>query len=576
MRRDHRRGLTDALKEQRGVVLVLSLAVMLLLSVMAITLLVTALTEDTISSNSANHARAFYAAEAGLESGLVDLKVLLTGSATPTDAQLSAIAAPTLSDANYAFVTFEVTRTTPMPYQTVIASGPYQGLNALTTDYEITSRVTGPRESRANLGQIIQYQEIPLFQFGVFYGRGVDLEIAPGPPMTFNGRVHSNSNIYVVHDTTKFDSSLTTTGNIYRYLKRDPSTRGSNPQIKDSTGTYQDLNFDHEFDHNFDNPWGEADWKDAVLSTFDGLLQDSAMDIQEIIPPIPGLFHDPADPDVVSHQMIEKGGASDSAEMQEAKLYYEAGLRLEANDSGVLTATDTNGNPVDLSGCDADTVTTPTFNDKRELRDMTVTQVDIGKLVACGKAPANGILYVSHDGASPAVRVVNGAQLPSGGLTVVSENPMYVQGDYNTVNKQPAAIMADAITVLSNNWGPNNSDAKGSLKTHKRSATDTTVNAAFALGPGAESVPGQGNGQLENLIRFLEDWNGTTFTYNGSLISLWHSLQATADWRCCGSSGDNYYRPPNRNWGYDTLFDTSLPPGTPRGVLVTKQRWSQA
>jgi len=32
---------------------------------------------------------------------------------------------------------------------------------------------------------------VPLFQFGVFYGKGVDLEIVPGANMSFNGRVHS-------------------------------------------------------------------------------------------------------------------------------------------------------------------------------------------------------------------------------------------------------------------------------------------------------------------------------------------------------------------------------------------------
>lgn len=85
----------------------------------------------------------------------------------------------------------------------------------------------------------------------------------------------------------------------------------------------------------------------------------------------------------------------------------------------------------------------------------------------------------------------------------------------------------------------------------------------------------QGNGQLENVIRFLENWNGKNFNYNGSIIALWHSQQATGDWRCCGNSGNNYYRPPNRNWAYDPLFDTNIPPGTPRGILTMKVRWSQ-
>src|SRR5262249_60515768 len=134
-----------------------------------------------------------------------------------------------------------------------------------------------------------------------------------------------------------------------------------------------------------------------------------------------------------------------------------------------------------------------------------------------------------------AVRLVNGSQLPSQGLTVVSEHPVHIQGDYNTVAKAPAAVLADAVTVLSNNWAPNGRDAQGDLATSTRPATPTTVNAALALGPSVESVMNQGNGQLENDIRFLEDWNGNTFSYNGSIIDLWHSQQAVGTWQCCGS-----------------------------------------
>jgi hypothetical protein len=164
----------------------------------------------------------------------------------------------------------------------------------------------------------------------------------------------------------------------------------------------------------------------------------------------------------------------------------------------------------------------------------------------------------------------------------VSENPVYVLGDYNTKQKVPAAIMGDAITVLSKNWKGeevydgnedptgNDSDNKGNQSGSNRQAKDTTVNAAFALGPGAESTMGLGNGQLENSIRFLEDWSGKTFTYSGSIISLWHSLQATGQWVCC-----NYYSPPRRDWSYDTTFSATPPPGTPRGIIMMKGRWSQ-
>ncbi len=55
--------------EQRGIVLILSLLVMTILSILGLAFLATARTEDTIASNYRNHTAAFYAAEAGLESG---------------------------------------------------------------------------------------------------------------------------------------------------------------------------------------------------------------------------------------------------------------------------------------------------------------------------------------------------------------------------------------------------------------------------------------------------------------------------------------------------------------------------
>ena len=58
------------LNEQQGTVLVISMLVMAVLAVMGLAFLMTARTEDTIASNYRNHTAAFYAAEAGLESGV--------------------------------------------------------------------------------------------------------------------------------------------------------------------------------------------------------------------------------------------------------------------------------------------------------------------------------------------------------------------------------------------------------------------------------------------------------------------------------------------------------------------------
>ena len=557
---------------QEGLALVLTLLILTLLSVLAVGLSALGMTEGAASGSWKDYSSAFFAADAGLESGVVNLRTILQGRPNPTTADLNGIAAPSLITPGLSFAAFSVTKAAPA-HQTTFAGGPYAGFTGIVTDYRIAASATGPGGSSAALTQVFQLTQLPLFQFGVFYGRGVDLEIAPGPLMTFNGRVHANSSIYLgAGSTLKFNSTITTAGTINRYLKRDPSSIpwGNNPQIMDNNAVYQNLNFDHTYKPNFGSQWASAtDWKNQATSTFGSQVRDSAMGVAELTPLIPDLFYNPSNPDVVSHELIEMPTGSDSADLKAAKLYSQAGLRIVDG-----AATDGQGNSVSLPG---GIVTTTSFYDAREAQTMTVTEVDVGQLRSTGLAPANGILYVATtSGTGKAVRLVNGSRLPSQGLTVVSQNPVYIRGDYNTVNKVAAAVLGDAITVLSNNWAANNSDGKGNQSTSARPASATTVNAAFATGPSAESQPNQGNGQLENVIRFLEDWNGRNFTYSGSIVSLWHSLQATGAWNAPGTGAGQYYTAPARIWSYDTLFNTTVPPGTPSAIIMAKGRWSRS
>ena len=96
----------------------------------------------------------------------------------------------------------------------------------------------------------------------------------------------------------------------------------------------------------------------------------------------------------------------------------------------------------------------------------------------------------------PAVRVMNGKGLPPQdgpfGFTLATPMPLYVWGDYNATNifgsslsqnnaayTAPAALMADAITLLSDNWTDSNS-----LTKHNGGPTagQTTINAACLMG----------------------------------------------------------------------------------------------
>ncbi|HTY79366.1 MAG TPA: hypothetical protein VMI34_16185 [Candidatus Bathyarchaeia archaeon] len=560
-------------RRERGSVLPLTIIAMLLFSVLGFTLVAMGTTELTISGSWKQYSAAFYGAESGIESAVVALRGILASTPTPTDAQLAAITAPVLSDPKLAFTTFSVTRVVPTPpysYTTTFASGPYAGFSGQVTDFLITSEVRGDNGTKSRQTQILRHVQVPLFQFGVFYGAGVDLEIAPGPAMTFNGRVHANSSIYVgAGSTLSFDSTITSAGTIQRQIKRSSDTPwGNDPSIKDANGNYRNLNFDHTYRPGFGTTWSAPAWQSQAANVFGNTVRDSAMGVGQIIPPVPDLFYNPSNPDVIAHQLIEVPSDGDSTDLRAAKMYSKAGLKVV---DGV--ATDGSGNAVTLP---AGVITSKSFFDARENRTMSVVEVNVGLLRSSGVAPTNGVMYVASTGTpGAAVRLVNGSQLPSQGLTVVSQNPAYIQGDYNTVNKVPAAVLADAVTVLSNRWGSNGSDAKGALTTDTRPASPTTVNAAFALGPSGESSMNQGNGQLENDIRFLEDWSAQTFTYQGSIVDLWHSQQATGQWQCCGTTAGQYYTAPTRVWSYDTMFNTTPPPGTPQGVLLLRGPWTQ-
>ncbi len=180
--------------------------------------------------------------------------------------------------------------------------------------------------------------------------------------------------------------------------------------------------------------------------------------------------------------------------------------------------------------------------------------------------------------------------VPPGGFTVASENPVYVQGDYNSSAADPtwtnpaaaepahssAAIIADAVTMLSNNWDDRRSFINASAgPAGNRTAVTSFYRVAVAAGkninfpsPAFSGGVNYGfgtDGGVHNFLRFLEDWNPgpqQTLNYKGSLVSLYYSTYATGVFKCC-----NYvvYLPPLRNYSFDPLFaqPQNLPPGTP-------------
>jgi hypothetical protein len=171
--------------------------------------------------------------------------------------------------------------------------------------------------------------------------------------------------------------------------------------------------------------------------------------------------------------------------------------------------------------------------------------------------------------------------MPVAGLTVAAENPVYVQGNYNATTTSnnaepnvPAAILADAITLLSNNWSDVASFRYPNVySSTQRNATTTSYRFAAVAGKGLSFAwPTEGSphflfgtdGGVGNFLRLLENWNddgNVDVNYRGSLVSLYHSRQATGTFKY----GSNVYDYADRNFNFDAdfLLPSLLPPGTP-------------
>lgn len=493
---------------------------------------------------------------------------------------------------------------TPSGFNAVITDA--NGINSVTTGYEIEAQATVDQTLRF-AHRMVNVDAIPIFQFAVFYDD--DLEMLPGPNMTLSGRVHTNGDMYIGSGATLTLNTnyVQAIGQMFRNRKDDPTQSTGTVRIRNwvadpfnpaepaaffnmnsaaqmgavpTTGGY-DSNFTSGWDSNGDGdfvdpgdwyPWvaGALEyWKEpAGYGTSGHTVLSGEHGTQFLVTPKVG-----------SIAMFEPQTSGNYALDPTTKEYVQVAPGTGTHDKGYFHAnadlvivTHANGtwNAYDGSGADV-TVGLPgvvkvkSIYDARQGGYVRVTEVNMALLNASGLFPANGLLYASSYGMgtgtkAKGLKLVNGSELAKP-LTVVTEGPMYVKGDYNTVNKKGAAVMSDAVNLLSNKWS--DSKTPGTLP----AATETTYNVAIVTGNHETSVGGY-NGGFENLPRFHERWSGVRCNITGSFVNLWKSTVATGAWKY----GGDVYEAPNRNWAYDPAFNSlgNLPPFTPMAMRANE------
>jgi hypothetical protein len=416
----------------------------------------------------------------------------------------------------------------------------------------------GPGDVIGAVLQQVQLAHIPVFQFAM-YSAG-DMEMSCGQPFTITGRVHSNAQLYIEPDNLMtFQSDVTAVGDIT--FGRSPLDSRTAPI---GSVVYEAQKIAH-----------------AAALTLPIGVTNSPTAIREIIEP-PSPSEDPSSP------------------LGRQRYYNQADMVLVVTNLGTnITVVGASGSfngfatPIPTNELKLFVSTSTSFWDAREAKTVQPIDINIANLttwsatnsnvrIALGSKDVSSI-YVMDARSLPstslgAVRVLQGTQLPSRGLTLATGSPLYVWGNYNqyaatnlgtanTSTTLPASLAADAITILSPNW----TDANSTAPLDSRTATATTVNAAMLAGT-VPTAGGAYGGGMENFPRFLETWGlANPFTYNGSMVVMFPSKYATSAW---GQA--NIYSPPARAWSYDLNFDdpTRLPPLTPGLLKVLRGSWT--
>lgn len=531
--------------KRKGQALILSYMVISVFLVLSSALLSKAISEKNFSLRNKLNTEIFFLAEGGTENAISAFTKAIANYQIPADVQ-SFNVSTTFNTFGGTTVNSTVTRLENN--DRLILEGT---TNVMVRNYDVVTTATHPQNNgiTITLHQIIARRLIPTFQHAVFYNG--DLEMLPGANMTLSGRIHSNKDIYADSEVTLTVDSFYfhSAGNIYNKRKDSSINPPGDANIRinqPGAPKYAKMN---GLDSNSPDWTTEAinRWKGTVQSAVHGITQLSTPSVGSIQPT--GYYASNANV-IIQNGVIAKGG-----------VVLTEGVNYPA---GTIT-------------------TTTALYNNREGKTIKTTNIDLKKLAGYAPSdppgkpsfpnnlPSNGLMYATRNdsGASyePGIKLFNAGEIYQNiGLTLVSNDPVYIQGNYNTTNEKPASVICDSLNLLSNNWKDSNSSSGLSSRT----ATATTFNSAFIAGI-EDTTTGQYNGGLENYPRLHENWSNIQLNIKGSFVALWNSAIGTGAWKY----GSPQYTAPLRNWNYDTMFNNSatLPPFTPWAVEAQRVAW---
>ncbi len=457
------------------------------------------------------------------------------------------------------------------------------GLQVAKTNMDIKVQCREGVNRAIQIQENVSFQEIPIFQFAVFFDKV--LELHNGPPMVISGRVHSNDTIRLFPVNQLSIEDWVTSAEV---IEGKQMNSGSNTLVAlpkmDGSGAdafvrYTNTSF---------VPLADlyADWPDWKKNHRVAYAQEggSCGSVQKLAIPLKGVRN--------PHTLIDWRETGDSYDLKRQKYAWRASLiykdgKWVDNQLNAVSIMEPKRRPtrraVMTDAADANRVT---FWDNRENAMVKVISIDVSLLQQRSK---DSIVYLFDELPDPGQsgRDVGGFLLTNGDrllrpLTVVSNSRIYMWGDYNTDSSYapsmggkspfPSAIICDVYTQLSNQWNPTDYTFKSrwSKQVKGWKANEVTIlNACVMAGIPENKGSWSGQGGYHNFIRFMEDWHDIPFRYSGSTVAIWS---------CAISQGGldrTWFYPPIRKWAFDPMYNDlkNMPPGTPRVVSPGLNSW---
>jgi hypothetical protein len=598
---------------QDGIALVVYMFVMAVMAAMAMAALQMTNLDLQTSKSHQKGKKAFYSAEVGLDlavNSIVKEFENLIPYAQSSD-HLASDSDGFITVENYRDHSIRYKVTNPLKkflYQSSVGNS---FINHYAHTYDIESIANSLKDSSKEIiKERIRILETPLVQYFIFFGQtggGADLELFPGPLMNMWGRIHSNGNIYI-------GSSGDGSGGFSTINLRNYDDQGNqSPHLMSASGKIM-TRFKHS-GRSFDNTvFIKTSSTGTDFSPMKALspVMDKVNESEEEAKFKGYVLVNEPQFVTPSRDLIKRGSFYEKRATNPGKntidgitIIGTGGIGSGNIEVTVSRPTITNVTELIKIGQTASGKFIPglpspiiretknAFSDCREQdRNVDTTDIDLNALQRWYKEylsdlglslGSDGIMiytsrspnssFSNQSGNLQSIRLVKNdkhrsvAQLLNE-TTLATDNPLYVQGDFNSINTKGVALISDAFNILSNdfinhypglNKIPPNGGKLCGISQYQLfyffRGTETTVNAAIFTGNVHQRTT-DGDG-VHVYPRFHEFWwdpkirKPSNLNILGSFVNLWTSEQAQS--KFCPAGGD-CYSAPTRNWGWDVRF----------------------